>query len=154
MGEVGKLSELGGRHSPSHMRDFSPPVDRPSPSWGRPASSQPPVRTHMRDFSPPVLRASHSLAPASPPQPPLSGLSPPALRPPARQRSDPQPSRLQDSTLQHSSVANSLSLSQPGSERSESGASGASGGLRVSLVYDQVLNCYFDPVSHRYFELC
>jgi len=53
------------------------------------------------------------------------------------------------SSLQGASVSGSLSsLSE-----SEPGARGGGGGPRVKLVYDQVLNCYFDPVSHRYFEL-
>ena len=30
----------------------------------------------------------------------------------------------------------------------------SAGEAKVSLLYDAVLNCYFDPVTHRYFELC
>ena len=86
------------------------------------------MQAHMRDFSPPVLRASASrtLAHAPSPSPPPSEFSPPVLR---------------STSLQ--GVPNSLSESEPA----------RGGGPRVKLVYDQVLNCYFDPVSHRYFEL-
>ena len=60
----------------------------------------------------------------------MHDFSPPVLRPPSRLlASSPAPSG-----------------SSPGREGRPS--------LRVSLVYDQVLHCYFDPVSHRYFELC
>ena len=60
-------------------------------------------------------------------------VSPPVLRSKSLQG---VPSSLQD-------APGSLSESEPA----------RGGGSRVKLVYDQVLNCYFDPVSHRYFEL-
>ena len=72
-----------------------------------------------------------AVAAASPPPPlPTAPLdfSPPVLRPPSR--------------LLVPSPA-------PGASSPSTG-----GRTRVSLVYDQVLNCYFDPVTHRYFELC
>ena len=145
VGEVGEVGEVlgdglggggggGGGSSPTAMSDFSP-------DSGRPFSSRPPARdsTYMRDFSPPVLRASRSLAPASSPQP-----QPPVLQPPSRLRAPgPAPIPAPNCRLQQgpSSLGESV--------RGES----ARGGSRVTLVYDQVLNCYFDPVSHRYFEL-
>ena len=90
------------------------------------------MQTHMRDFSPPVLRpsasAKRSFAADPSPPPPPSEFSPPVLRSKSLQG---VPSSLQDAPA-------SLSKSE---------------GPRVKLVYDQVLNCYFDPVSHRYFEL-
>ncbi len=87
----------------------------------------------LRDFSPPVLRGPPimAVAAASPPPPlPTAPLdfSPPVLRPPSRLLA-PSPA--------------------PGASSPSTG-----GRTRVSLVYDQVLNCYFDPVTHRYFELC
>jgi hypothetical protein len=68
-----------------------------------------------------------------PEPPPPSEFSPPVLRSKSLQG---VPSSLQD-------APGSLSESEPA----------RGGGSRVKLVYDQVLNCYFDPVSHRYFEL-
>ena len=119
------------------MRDFSPAIGRPSSCLSRPPAkiqTHVQMQAHMRDFSPPVLRASASrtLAHAPSPSPPPSEFSPPVLRSTSLQG---VPNSLQG-------VPNSLSESEP-----------ARGGPRVKLVYDQVLNCYFDPVSHRYFEL-
>ena len=126
-----------GSGSPTSMRDFSPAVSHPSSCLSRPPGpiqTHAQMQTHMRDFSPPVLRpsasAKRSFAADPSPPPPPSEFSPPVLRSKSLQG---VPNSLQDAPA-------SLSKSE-------------GGGPRVKLVYDQVLNCYFDPVSHRYFEL-
>ena len=139
-GEGEADGECEGEGSPTSMRDFSPAVSRPSSCLSRPPDriqTHAQMQTHMRDFSPPVLRpsasAKRSFAADPSPPPPPSEFSPPVLRSKSLQG---VPSSLQDAPA-------SLSASEPA----------RGGGPRVKLVYDQVLNCYFDPVSHRYFEL-
>ena len=103
--------------------DFSPPMQRPPP----PRQQSTPPQSH----SPPTVARARSLpaqqASTLSPGPLLSDFSPPVLRPPSRLV-----------------VTRSPAPSSP----TEDAGSG-----KVSLVYDPILDCYFDPVSHRYFEL-
>jgi len=112
---------------PTDARSFSPPVQRPPPQQQQQQQQHP--------HSPPTVARARSLPAqlASTPPPLLlrtsrTDFSPPVLRPPSRlclpTRSPAPPSPTEDD-----------------------------GSGKVSLLYDATLDCYFDPVTHRYFEL-